>query len=111
MAASDAVKHMTDRLFETMDLLSANTYETKSGGTVCTMRFVNPPSDHDSEPKTFVRKHRYHIKRDRERSELFKKNCESKRTRQQTKFYDSSIENTRGCSDENAAFSLSLIHI
>ena len=103
MATSDIVKAMMDSFFQTMDLKSCNTYP-KSGFTVVTLRFVNK-SGNDSDPKTFVQKHPYHVKRDKERSEQFKQNQRPKRDRKQTQHFDASVENLRSDTCMNEQFS------
>ena len=103
MAAQDAVKAMVEKLFDTMDLKSGNTYD-KNGYTVCMLRFLNQ-SGSESEPKSFIQKHPYHVKRDRERSDNFKQEINKKRSRKQTQFYNSGKEELRSGENQNEAFS------
>ena len=102
MAAQDAVKTMVVKLFDTMDLKSGNTYD-KNGYTVCMLRFLNK-SGSESEPKSFIQKHPYHVKRDRERGDNFKQESK-KRSRKQTQFYDSNKEELRSDRTQHEAFS------
>ena len=80
-----------------------------------TMRFLNDPdSETESDPsepaktesKVFVQKHPYHVKRDKERSDMFKQNQRrSKRNRKQTKHFDASTEMLRSENGATGSFS------
>ena len=102
MDKKNVVRRMLDTLFENNELVSA-TVDVKSKLTVLHIRFDNEAIlDSESEPVTYVKKSKYHMDRDRDRSETYKK---SKRDRKQTQFYDSSTELPRSCVPENDTFS------
>ena len=88
MDNKNVVKRLLDSMFESNELISA-TVNVKSGLSIFNIRFDNAILDPNSEPITYVKKSKYHVARDKERSDLHR---QSKRDRKQTQFFDSSKE-------------------
>ena len=101
MDNKNVVKRLLDSMFENNQLISA-TVNVKSGLSLFNIRFDNAILDPNSEPVTYVKKSKYHVTRDKERSDLHR---QSKRDRKQTQFFDSSKELLRSDNHENSAVS------
>ena len=101
MDNKNVVKRLLESMFDNNELISA-TVNVKSGLTLFNLRFNNAILDPsiNSEPVTYVKKSKYHVARDKERSDIHR---QSKRDRKQTQFYDASKELLRSDNRENSA--------
>jgi len=86
MDNKNVVKRLLDSMFDNNELISA-TVNVKSGLSIFNIRFDNAILDPNLEPATYVKKSIYHVSRDKERSDSYRK---SKRDRKQTQFFDAS---------------------
>ena len=101
MDNKNVVKRLLDSMFENNELISA-TVNVKSGLSLFNIRFDNAILDPNLEPVTYVKKSKYHVSRDKERSDSYR---QSKRDRKQTQFFDASKEFPRSYDPENSAVS------
>ena len=101
MADKALVLQLLDTYFSSLDLKSYSIHN-KSGLTSFTLRFNGRDPDSQPDTGTFIRKSKYHVERDKARSDAHK--LTTKRDRKQTQFYDAQTEKLR-CDSETSLHS------